>query len=328
MRPDPWSQISAPVEARFTARRADANHPYNFFWARDLDGHCLLIFEYSDSVKISDRRPRMREIRVVEPRIKGEPGRFILELTHSENRSIFHRLCLDIIESTRQSSDEKSALATALRRTWRWHGMLKGGKEERLGPHAQKGLIGELRVLELALLPHFNASDAFDFWRGPEGTPKDFSIGPVAIEAKARRGAARPHVEITSEHQLDTDGIARLFLAVTCVDEAAPDNSAAVTLTDYVLRIGKIAAANDAGSLGCLEGRLLSAGYKNEHDYSDNSWVIGDTRWFEILEGFPRLAGPALPQGVRKVRYNLDLLACGNWETELAEVSRALSGDC
>ena len=152
MRNDPWAQISKPVEARYTGRRADADHPYDFFWARDLEGRCLLVFEYSNTIRIRDRRPRLREIRIIEPRIDGEPARFILELTHSENREIFHQLCLDIIESTRACANQKSALATLIRRTWRWHGMLKGGQDERLSPEAQKGLIGELRVLELALV--------------------------------------------------------------------------------------------------------------------------------------------------------------------------------
>ena len=190
---DPWVQISKPAEARYTGRRADSEHPYNFFWARDLEGRCLLVFEYSNAITIRDRRPRLKEIRIIEPRIDDGPARFILELTHSENREIFYQLCLDIIESARECADEKSALATLLRRTWRWHGMLKGGLDERLGPEGQKGLIGELRILELILLPKFAASDALEFWRGPEGAPKDFSIGDISIEAKAKRGAAQPY---------------------------------------------------------------------------------------------------------------------------------------
>lgn len=177
---DPWKQIEKPIGSTFSARRADADHPFDFYWARDLEGRCLLVFEYESTTSIRDRRPRLKEIRIIEPHIDGEPARFILELTYSENREIFHQLCLDIIESTRECADEKSALATLLRRTWRWHGMLKGGQDERLSPEAQKGLIGELRILELLVLPRYNASDALEFWRGPEGAPKDFSIGSIA----------------------------------------------------------------------------------------------------------------------------------------------------
>lgn len=324
---DPWAQISKPIEARYTGRRADSEHPYNFFWARDLEGRCLLVFEYPNTITIRDRRPRLREIRIVEPRIDSEPGRFILELTHSENREIFHQLCLDIIESTRECTDEKSALSTLLRRTWRWHGMLKGGQDERLSPEKQKGLIGELRVLELVLLPKFTAGDALEFWRGPEDAPKDFSIGNIAIEAKAKRGAAQPYVVISSEHQLDEQGISHLFLAVTYVDEAAAEIQDSMTLTEYAEQIAKIVEAHDAGALGYLEGRLGEAGYSSEHDYSDQYWLIGNTRWYQVADDFPRLAVSSIPEGLRKISYRLDLPACGGWETDMASVSDALDGE-
>lgn len=327
MKNDPWQQIAAPVEARFAARRADAVHPYNFYWARDLDGNCLLVFEYSDSLEIRDRRPKLKEIRIIEPRVEGEPARFILELTHSENREIFHQLCLDIIESTRECADEKSALASLLRRTWRWHGMLKGRQDERLSPEAQKGLIGELQILELLLLPRYYASDALDFWRGPEGAPKDFSIGSIAIEAKAKRGTSRPYVAVSSEHQLDEQGATQLFLAVTYVDEAAPEIQDVFTLTEYVERITNIVEDNDAGALGHLEGRLGEAGYSSEHDYSDHHWLIGDTRWFHVKGNFPRLADSSLPDGVTKVGYSLDLPTCDEWVTDIAAVVSALDGE-
>ena len=53
-------------------------------------------------------------------------------------------------------------------------------------------MIGELLVLESVLLPHMEASAAVTAWRGPLGSPKDFEIGRVAIEVKARRGGATP----------------------------------------------------------------------------------------------------------------------------------------
>ena len=105
---------------------------------------------------------------------------------------------------------------------------------------------------------------------------------------------------ISSEHQLDEQDISQLFLAVTYVDDAAPEIQGALTLTDYVDRIADIARRNDAGSLGYFEGRLSEAGYSNEHDYSDQYWLIGNTRWFHVLGEFPRLADSAIPDGLTK----------------------------
>lgn len=60
----------------------------------------------------------------------------------------------------------------------------------RLSAEEQKGLIGELLVLERYLIPLFGPADATSAWVGPTGSPKDFECGRTAIEAKARRGAA------------------------------------------------------------------------------------------------------------------------------------------
>jgi putative PD-(D/E)XK family protein DUF4420 len=324
---DPWAQISRPSGAGLAARRAKAKHPFNFYWARDLDGRCLLIFEYSPAVILRDRRPRLREIRIIEPRITGDPARFILELTHSENREIFYQLCLDIIRSTESCSDEKAALATVLRRTWRWHGMLKGGRDDRLSPEAQKGLIGELRVLELAFLPQFSASDALDFWHGPEGAPKDFSAGNTAIEAKAKKGASRTYVEISSEHQLDGQALDHLFLAVTYIDEGSANMPESMTLTEHVDRITDLVEQNDAGAVGYLESRLDESGFSGEHDYSDQHWITGRTRWYRVTGEFPRIARTSLPEGVRDVGYCIDLASCDAWEVDIFTALKALSGD-
>ena len=87
-------------------------------------------------------------------------------------------------------------------RTWRWHHLLRGGGSTlcyRL--EEQKGLLGELLVLERPFCCLTSgASTAVAAWRGPLGSPKDFEIGRVAIEVKARRGGAiARHVAITSE---------------------------------------------------------------------------------------------------------------------------------
>ena len=43
---DPWSSIEKPSSVVANARRADDKHPYDFYWALDMDGHCLFIYEY------------------------------------------------------------------------------------------------------------------------------------------------------------------------------------------------------------------------------------------------------------------------------------------
>jgi hypothetical protein len=325
--PDPWTNIQIPpLHSDLHARRADPSHPFNFFWARNHKARYLFAFEYDERAAVPDRRPQLQGIELLDAKVSGEPSRLVMELVQNENKEIFLRLCLDIMESTKDCRDDKEALATLIRRTWRWHSMLKGGRDQRLGPEQQKGLIGELRVLEIAFLPLFSAWDALNFWHGPSGAPKDFSAGDSAVESKAKRGSSRPFVKVSSEHQLDHKSVNRLFLAVTSVDESAAGIPGSETLEVRVRRISNLVAEGDTGSLGLLESKLYEAGYRTEHDYSDSFWKTGETKWFNVSAGFPCLIGSDLDAGIRDVEYKVDLNACDAWEVSETEVLSALKG--
>jgi hypothetical protein len=166
-----------------------------------------------------------------------------------------------------------------------------------------------------------------EFWRGPEGAPKDFSIGDMAIEAKAKRGSSRPYIRISSESQLDDQTVRALYLSVTYVDEGAPEIHGSQSLSDYVRHISSIIDSQDAGSIGFLEARLCEAGYDPDHDYSDNLWIIGNTRWFKVSDEFPRLAKSEISPAIEKVEYNVDISSCDTWETDLADVRRHIGED-
>ena len=94
-------------------------------------------------------------------------------LLDSTQRDIFQTLCEDIISAAaRRPKSEAGAVSAALSRTWRWHHLLRGGRGTLLSPEEQKGLLGELFVLERLLLPRMDASSAVTAWRGPLAAPK------------------------------------------------------------------------------------------------------------------------------------------------------------
>lgn len=73
-------------------------------------------------------------------------------------------------------------------------------------------------------------------WTGPLGAPKDFELGLVGVEAKAR-SPQRGEVRISSVDQLDSAGVSRLFLSVIEVGAAFDDSATAVTVTDVATRV-------------------------------------------------------------------------------------------
>jgi hypothetical protein len=58
MNPDPWIKLDLPQsKGTVTARRVDSNIVWNFFWARDTAGKCLLILRHSSAAAPDARLP-------------------------------------------------------------------------------------------------------------------------------------------------------------------------------------------------------------------------------------------------------------------------------
>ena len=167
---NPWREISAPsLATSVNARRVDANLPWNFFWARAADNAILLTMSLSGESVPSTPLPRLKDIEVsISP--PDDRGSRILafKLHDNSQQDLFHTLCQDIISASGTSATEGEACSIALMRTWRWHHLLRGGGSG-LSAEEQRGLLGELRVLEQLLLPELSASAAVEAWRGPLG---------------------------------------------------------------------------------------------------------------------------------------------------------------
>ena len=309
---DPWAELKAPDQTtKVSGRRVDPGLPWGLYWAIDTDRACLLILQHDPSLRPKGRLPNLRGLEI-ESRIPQDGNRNLLVVRLKDNgqRDIFYRLCVDIIAATRGAETEKQAVERFLIRTWRWHRLLRGGRDERLSDEEQKGLIGELRVMQQHLFPTVGVEACIRFWTGPLGAPKDFEIGRICIEVKARRGAATPFVSISSEHQLDASGIDALFLVVSEITGASSDDIKGLTVSDVARSVLANLQEQDASVVELFEHRLLAAGFEWNHDYSDCKWLVGPEHIFEITENFPRIAPDMYPSGVSHVRYAISLKDC------------------
>ena len=303
---DPWSEISAAYASQINARRVTQATPWGLYWAVDAERNVLLILQHSATIRRSRRLPKLRGLRVESQPADGGPDeRIVIRLTDPEQRDIFLRFCRDIVDATVLAHTEEQAVERFLARTWRWHRLLQGGRDKRLGDDEQRGLIGELVVLETRLLPVLGALNAVRCWTGPLDAPHDFEISRIHVEAKAR-GAAAPRVTISSEHQLESGNADRLFLHVTEVTTAAEGGPDALTVTDIATRIRVVLAGRDMAAVDLFEERLGAVGFDWTDDYSDKSWVVGQEALYEVSEGFPRIT-PAMVPGRSRERAVHDL---------------------
>ena len=323
---DPWKDLKPPNAADvINAKRVDVNIPWSFFWARSVDHKCLLILRHFEKSSPRNRLPKLKGVDVFESEYgSGGDRMLVLKLADSAHRDIFHRLCKDIVESASRAASEIEAVEVTLARTWRWHHLLRGGSDGRLTPEEQKGLIGELLFLERYLLEEIQPVDAVSSWRGPLDSPKDFEVGRVCIEAKARRGASKPYISINSEHQLDNSGTDHLFLFVVELDKSPADNKEGFNLNDVSTRVRNKIESLDSGALNPYEDLLAATGFRWEDDYSDYYWTEGLNHLYQVTDDFPRITAERLKSGVFNVKYSILLKECEPFITEDVRLKKFL----
>lgn len=326
MNNDPWTGIPSPTASQaVNAKRVDVDLKWDFFWAKDVDSHCLLMLTYGNESQPGGHLPKVKGIELSTVATPDSDRQMLLFcLADSAQKDIFYKLCQDIVAASSGADNEKEAVALAVRRTWRWHHLLRGGTDGRLSSGEQKGLIGELLVLERYVLQATSVADAMTAWRSPFRAPKDFELGSVCIEAKARRGPAKPFVTINSEYQLDTDGMDTLFLHVVALDRASSERRDGSTITDFAQKVLDTVVQEDEAQQDAYETLLAAAGFRWEDDYTEFKWLEGQSHIYEVSAGFPRITANDLCTGIGDVKYAISLQECGPFEIEPGVLKAAL----
>ena len=304
MNNDPWKGL-----AEGNMRRVYAQGKHDFFWATIENKAPALLMGLAPATETTSDLPTLKNINVQFRTINGRA--LVISLLDNAHREIFETLCRDIVEAAEGAPDQAAALDRVIRRTRRWHFLLKGGTSQGLSKEEQRGLVGELAFLR-EISTHVSPETAIEGWTGPEGAAKDFEFPAACIEVKARRGAAKPYVRISSEDQLSDVTGRQLFLRVYDVDSAIiPEGD---NLHGHVENT--VALFEDyPDCLNVLEERLEAVGYERGHDYEKRRWIVGTCQTFTVADGFPRIT-PPLNSGVHNVTYAIDLAECAPFVTE------------
>lgn len=312
----PWLGLEA---GKIDTRRVDASARWNWFWGVLPRADVALLLQLSN---LPEPPPDLPKLKNLETRFQTLPGGPILYIRLKDNAQLelFETLCRDVMAAGELAETEAEALDRAIGRTFRWHYLLRGGKQEALSEEAQKGLIGEIEVLKL-LMTTLDVKSALASWTGPSGAPKDFELNADCIEVKARRGASQPFVKIANEHQLADVPGRRLWLGVLAVDKVQTPNGQ--TLTEYVAEVTHLLQQTEPSAITDWDVHLADAGFDESHDYSDWRWLVGRPQFHEVGEGFPRIVAP-VPLGVESVSYALALSACAPFSTDWETVRASL----
>jgi hypothetical protein len=301
------------------ARRVNSEGKFDFFWVRMPDASPGLLLRLSDEAQEIRPLPKLKHVGVFYRIVDGR-NCYCITLNERAQLDLFETLCRDVVSAAEMAEDIQGALARAIRRTMRWHQLMRGGKQG-MSLEAQRGLLAELAFLR-SLAEHVGPLTAIEAWKGPDESAKDFELPNIFFEIKARRSAAHPKVRISSEAQLMDIAGARLLLRVQNVDtslEAEGDN-----LRQHVERTGLL-FEDDFLALDIWEQRIASTGYAPENIEEERRWHLGDIRTFEVSDGFPRIV-PPLPLGIDEVGYSIRLDACSEFECH-SDLENLLSKD-
>ncbi len=242
---------------------------------------------------------------------------FTIILLQPDLTDIFTLFIQDIVDKLESVSDPQEALTLINQRIAFWKKLFARISGEQLSPDQQRGLFGELLVLEGLLRQCERGDTVLQSWRGALSAHQDFALEHHALEVKTSR-AGNSVVSIASEHQLDHTNWQTLHLAVIMVNESAGSQrslAAQITTIQELLQ-------HESTLLDEFHRKLSLVGIPPDavEQYQEISYTVRSFRYFLVNEGFPAItAAPWQDSPVSAIRYRIDLSACSNHEVSEEE---------
>jgi len=221
-------------------------------------------------------------------------------LIQSDNEEVFLRFCWDMIESSREVSE--NIIDFIIARYLKWQRLMECKRPNILPAARQKGLMGELMFLA-ECTKTMGAQKALESWCGPEGADQDFIYDGTWTEVKATTMASAK-ISISSLEQLDIDIDGSLM--VYRLDKTTASDNFGFTLTEQVQNT----SALFTGNLKCqelFELRLFQYGYKDMPEYGKQKYRFCGAEEYRVDVTFPRLTKGNIAYQITSARYSIDL---------------------
>lgn len=289
-------------------QRIDPDHPLHFFVGISREGYDeLALFTTNEPSQIKSSKALEVQINL---RNDGKWATQIYSVDKA-NQDIFARLCVDLIECSKNARTETEGLELVAKRYLAWSKLFVSINDN-LPISVLKGLLGELCFIKALLSKGISADKVLDAWQGPEGADRDFVLGELWYEIKAI-STGKDILTISSLNQLESKN--KGYLVVYCVDSSTKSDSSAKSVKESVDEIREI-LQNFPDAQDEFEKKLILIGYIDKKAYEDMFFVIGIQKVFEVNDTFPRLITGTVPPEVTGVRYDLSISGIDEWKVE------------
>lgn len=304
----PWHGLATPQLGALSARRANPDHPFDFYYAVNAENQLMLVLKLSAPVHWSPDLPRLKGIRTL---WIDKTNEFHLALAKAQDVDLFGLLCKDLIACTFSAQSNVDCIELLCARLLKWQRLLSRGGPHLLDAHEVRGLFAELSFLQQELVPRFGPA-AVKAWKGPSGFPQDFVADNKVFEVKSHLVGSPQSVRISSPSQLWVDS-ADLYLCVYHLAEVSAGGKCLSSLVDELTAaFGTSASATEE-----FEEKLVSLGYLDLPEYRTLLFALVKSDVFAVTEGFPRIIPSTLLSGIQEVTYGIQLAALSPFETTI-----------
>ena len=257
-----------------------------------------------------------------DPNQKGK-NTLLFKLTNNQHKDIFSVLCEDLIASITLETNEKQLVKTILNRFEKWKSLFNKIISEGLLPEEQRGLFGELYFLRKFLQINNNYQFVLNTWIGTAAEIRDFQMNNWGLEVKTTYGNNHQKVQISSERQLDTTHLDKLFLYHLSLEKVQESGE---TLNQIIASINTMLEI-DAIALNRFKSKLYEAGYFDQHFvlYDSIGYFIRQDTFYLVENGFPRIQEDEIRNGVGDVKYSIIISQCESYKQSGENVFKNLT---
>ncbi|MCR6659796.1 MAG: PD-(D/E)XK motif protein [Asticcacaulis sp.] len=252
--------------------------------------------------------------------VSGRPVRFI-DVTCLDRTldRVFAELAGDILNRVRDGGVPGAAVTGAIRD---FRDLLENIAPEEIAESVIMGLLGELMMMER--LAGFSRRAA-NCWTGPYEQRHDFRQDLSAIEVKTSGRSDKTTVSINGADQLAAPAGGRLVLVHYRVERTSEGPLSISSVCARLRQSGVDTEVLTAGleQLGCSEpdGEAW-----NRVTFSPEGFAA-----YNVGAGFPRIVSSAfeqgrIPDGIKSLKYDVDLQHAETWRLSSEEFERFLSG--
>lgn len=245
----------------------------------------------------------------------------IIMLQENDLSDVFIMFIDDVVKSIFPVKTPEDALLKISQRVAYWKRLFAKFTGGLLTPQQQRGLYGELLIMEHLLEETGNPFKVLESWQAPTGTNQDFYFGDTAIEVKTTK-SNNPSIKIANEFQLESFIFTNLFIAFIRLMELPMGE---YTLLNKINKIRNILNTypiliNDFN----LKLSYLGISSDFESEYNKTSYNIKNIKYYRVTEDFPRIISSMVDKAVSHISYEISPAACSDFEISPKSVFKVI----